>query len=87
VSKEGTIANAKLVEDATNAFLAKLQIPEGERPNVKIWKFVIQQPVGPIGKKAWRELWVLKKDGKVSQQSIVTFREDGMGSADFQFEE
>ena len=87
VSKEGTIANAKLVEDATTALFTKLQISEVERPTVKVLKFVIQQPVGPVGKKAWREMWVLMKDGKPGRQFIVTFQENGFGAADFQFSE
>lgn len=86
VSKEGTIANAKLGDDATNALFAKLQIPEAERSQVKIAKFVIQQPAGSTGKKAWREMWILIKEGKAGRQFIVTFQEDGKGSADFRFE-
>jgi len=86
VAKEGTLANAKLVEDATKALFDGLQIAESERLQIKIIKFVIQQPVGPAGKKAWRETWVLMRAEKAGGQFIVTFREDGAGSANFQFE-
>jgi hypothetical protein len=86
VSEEGTIANAKLVEDATNALLDELRIPAAERSAVKILKFVIQQPIGATGKKAWRETWILMKEGKAGRQFIVTFQEDGTGAADFRFE-
>jgi hypothetical protein len=86
VSKEGTLANTKLVEDATNALFAKLQIAKDEQPKVKIMKFVIQQPVGSIGKKAWREMWILMKDGKAGHNYIMTFQEDGAGSADFKID-
>ena len=86
VSKEGTIANPKLVEDATNALLSGLHIPESERSTINLLKFVIQQPVGPSGKKAWREMWIVMKDGKAGGQFILTFQEDGNGSADFRIE-
>jgi hypothetical protein len=86
VSKEGTLANAKLVEDTSNALLDKLGISFADRPQTKILKFVIQQPVGPAGKSAWREMWILMKDGRAGDPFIVTFREDGNGSASYQIE-
>jgi hypothetical protein len=85
VAPEGSLANAKLLADASNALFEQLQIPAIERLQTKILKFVIQQPVGPVGKKAWRESWVIMRAGG-DGQFIVTFREDGAGSANFEFE-
>lgn len=86
VAKEGTLANAKLVEDTSNALFDNLVISSTDRLQTRILKFVIQQPVGPAGRKAWREMWILMKDGSAGRRFIVTFSEDGAGSADFKIE-
>lgn len=85
VAAEGTLANATLIADATNALFQKLQVPDDERAQTKILKFVIQQPVGAPGKKAWREMWIVMRPSG-SAQFIATFREDGTGSANFEFQ-
>ena len=84
--KEGTQANAKLVEDATKALFTHLQIPEAKWTTVKVARFVIQQPVGPTGKTAWREMWMVMVEEPAARQFIVTFQEDGAGSAHFRIE-
>jgi hypothetical protein len=76
---EGTLANPVLAQDAS---LAIRKIAGG---NKKVIKFVIQQPVGMPGKKAWREMWVYDPEG-TPKQFILTFREDGQGSADFEIQ-
>jgi hypothetical protein len=76
---EGTLTNHVLAQDAS---LAIRKIMNG---NKKVTKFVLQQPVGPAGSKAWREMWVYDADG-ASQMFIMTFKEDGQGSADFEIE-
>lgn len=76
VAKEGTLANEQLVRDATAALH---KIVGGTEP---VEKFVVQQPVGPPGEKAWREVWVYDPKGR-QQKFIMTFQEDGKGSADF----
>lgn len=75
----GTFANEVLVEDTSQAIYGLM----GAEKN--ILKFVIQQPVGKSGQKAWRELWVFDAELE-SRQFIVTFREDGRGSADFEIQ-
>lgn len=86
VAAEGTLANAKLLADASEALYAALKVAPDERGQTKILKFVIQQPVGPVGKKAWREMWIFMRGGE-SISFIVTFTEDGTGSADFLFQQ
>jgi len=76
---EGTLANPVLAQDAS---LAIRKVAGG---NKKVVKFVIQQPVGMPGKKAWREMWVHDPEG-TPKQFIMTFREDGQGSADFEIQ-
>jgi hypothetical protein len=61
------------------------QVPEHERAQTKVLKFVIQQPVGAPGRKAWREMWIVMRPAG-GAQFIATFREDGTGSANFEFQ-
>ncbi|WP_033367156.1 hypothetical protein [Rubritalea marina] len=79
LAEEGTLTNKVLERDATQA-IRKLK---GGNP--QIIKFVLQQPVGASGNKAWREIWVTDPHGK-SESFIMTFREDGRGSANFEIE-
>jgi hypothetical protein len=79
VSREGSLANATLTRDASQA------IHRAMRGNAKIVKFVIQQPAGPAGKKAWREIWIYDPEAK-DQHFIMTFREDGQGSTGFEIQ-
>lgn len=77
VAKEGTLANHVLAQDAS---LAIRKIMGGR--NKRVIKFVLQQPVGKPGNKAWREMWVYDPEG-VKKMFIMTFKENGQGSADF----
>jgi hypothetical protein len=79
VAREGTLANPALAQDAS---LAIRKITGG---NKRVNKFVIQQPVGQPGRKAWREMWIYDLEG-ANRPFIMTFREDGQGSADFQIQ-
>ncbi len=79
VAKEGTLTNPVLAQDAS---LAIRKVAGG---NKRVIKFVVQQPVGQPGRKAWREIWVYDPKG-ATKQFIMTFREDGQGSADFQIQ-
>ncbi|HTI99301.1 MAG TPA: hypothetical protein VL527_10500 [Dongiaceae bacterium] len=76
VATEGTLANEQLVRDTTAAIHKLIGGTESVVP------FVIQKPVGQPGRKAWRELWVYDPAGR-QQQFIITFQEDGKGSADY----
>jgi len=77
VAGEGTLANSALTRDAT------LALRKHTGGNKEIIKFVVQKPVGKPGNKAWRELWVYDMPG-AKKQFIMTFREDGQGSANFE---
>jgi hypothetical protein len=76
---EGTLANAALANDAS---LAIRKIAGGNKP---VTKFVMQDPVGQPGRKAWREMWIYDIDG-AHKPFIMTFREDGQGSANFEIQ-
>ncbi|MGD9859092.1 MAG: hypothetical protein AB7S90_03445 [Marinobacterium sp.] len=84
VASEGTLANAQLVSDTTAALE---QLPEGLRvkPGARIFKFVVQQPVGVQGSRAWREMWIADPKG-ASTRFLITFTEAGLGAADFQIQ-
>jgi len=81
-AQEGSLANEKLIADAT----AGLQRAAGVPPSATIVKFAIQEPVGSPGSRAWRELWVVNPNTN-ARQYIITFREDGLGAADFEIRE
>ena len=76
---EGTLTNPALANDAS---LAIRKITGGSKP---VTKFVMQDPVGQPGRKAWREMWIYDIDG-AHKPFIMTFREDGQGSANFEIQ-
>jgi hypothetical protein len=83
VAKEGSLANAKLILDAK----AGLEKIVGATINdSELLKFVIQQPVGEVGSRSWREMWVINKTDAASQY-LITFKEVGLGAADFEIKE
>jgi len=55
------------------------------KPGAKIFKFVVQQPVGVQGSRAWREMWIADPKG-ASNRFLITFTEAGLGAADFQIQ-
>jgi len=80
VAAEGTLANQQLIADAKRGLEELIGKPIKES---ELLKFVIQQPVGNAGSRSWREMWVLKTAEEESQ-FIMTFKEAGMGAADFE---
>ncbi|MCU0796445.1 MAG: hypothetical protein MUF31_10970 [Akkermansiaceae bacterium] len=80
VATEGTLANPTLARDASQA-IRELN----SNRSAKVLKFVLQQPVGSPGRKAWREMWIYDPD-HAKRSYILTFREDGEGSADFEIQ-
>ena len=78
---EGSLANAKLIDDTTIALIKVGYI----QPNDEIIKFVMQQPRGNPGQKAWRELWVTSPEGD-SDRFVITFTEHGQNAADFEIQ-
>ncbi|UAA39236.1 hypothetical protein KIH87_02405 [Paraneptunicella aestuarii] len=80
VAKEGTLANTKLISDAT----AGLEKITGASINdSELLKFVIQHPVGNVGSRSWREMWIIKKKNEATQ-FLITFKESGLDAADFE---
>lgn len=84
VAKEGSLANTQLTADTTKA-LESLPSGQNVAHNARIRKFVIQKPVGSPGAREWREMWVVESEGE-PKGYLITFRESGMNSADFQIE-
>lgn len=82
VASEGSLANAKLASDTTAGLQNILGAPAFSA-ETKILKFVIQPPVGSPGAQAWREMWVVESQG-ARTSFLITFKETGLGSADFQ---
>ncbi len=82
VAKEGSLANVKLIADAT-AGLEKIIGSSVNNSDTNILKFVIQQPVGEVGSRSWREMWIVQSP-KGGTQFIITFKEAGLGAADFE---
>ncbi|MGV6825348.1 MAG: hypothetical protein ACWA5Q_00070 [bacterium] len=84
VAKEGTLVNEKLLVDTTTA-LENLPNGLSVSPNSRILKFVIQQPVGNPGARAWREFWVANPE-ESPKQFLITFTENGSNSASFEIQ-
>ncbi|WP_020580864.1 hypothetical protein [Endozoicomonas elysicola] len=79
-SREGSLANQQLISDAT----AGLQeITGAPVKSADVLKFVIQQPVGDIGSRTWREMWIMKTSDSTTQ-FLLTFKEAGLDAADFE---
>ena len=81
VAEEGSLANGKLITDTTDGLVESASI----QSDAKIIKFVIQQPVGIAGQRAWREMWIVSPDSN-PMQFIITFREAGLDAADFEIQ-
>jgi hypothetical protein len=85
VAKEGSLANQKLISDAT-ASLEKIVGDSINDSGTEILKFVIQQPVGEVGSRSWREMWIVKSPNN-GIQFLITFKEAGTGTADFEIKQ
>lgn len=83
VASEGSLANERLISDTT-AGLQKILGESAITSETKILKFVIQQPVGNPGTRAWRETWVVPSSQGAGAQFLITFKEAGLGAADFE---
>jgi len=82
VAEEGSLADEKLISDATVG-IAGLLPDANITETTDIAKFVIQQPVGSPGSRAWREMWTIFVDDEATDSFLITFREDGLGAASF----
>lgn len=80
LAAEGTLANEKLIADASKAVF---KIVGHSGKGKVITKFVVQKPVGPAGARAWREIWIYDIEGS-NQAFIMTFKEAGVSSAVFE---
>lgn len=78
---EGSLANEKLIADTTAALIKAGYA----QPSSQIVKFVMQQPKGIVGQRAWREMWVVNPKGD-SERFVITFTENGQSAADFEIQ-
>ena len=83
VAKEGSLANEKLIADAKASLETLIG---GPIDDAELLKFVIQQPVGDTGSRAWREMWIVKTEQNESQY-IMTFKESGLNAVDFEIKQ
>ena len=81
VASESSLANEQLIADTTAALIKAGYA----QPNTQIVKFVMQQPKGSAGQRAWREMWVVNPKGD-SERFVITFTEDGQNAADFEIQ-
>lgn len=81
VAKEGSLANKTLIADTTAGLIESANVQAGAR----IIKFVIQQPVGSEGQRAWREMWIVSPNNN-PMRFIITFKEAGLNAADFEIQ-
>ncbi|HCT04657.1 MAG TPA: hypothetical protein DIW86_04750 [Pseudomonas sp.] len=84
VASEGTLANEKLVSDAT-AGLQNILGKAAFTSETKIVKSVVRQPEGTPGAQAWQEMWIVDSQG-TRTPFLMTFSETGLGSANFMIE-
>lgn len=80
VAKEGSLANETLAAD-TKAGLE--EVINNAIASSELLKFVIQQPVGEVGSRAWREMWIVKSS-KGTYKFLITFTESGLDAANFE---
>lgn len=86
-SKEGSLANQKLKSDALAGCLEVMKSRGYTQESLPSpLAFVIQKPVGKTGSKAWREMWIFNNINIDDNNLIMTFREDGQGSASFEIQ-
>ncbi len=82
--KRGSLANAKLIQDAKLGVAAKVATkgcsqPEGFEP------FVLAMPEGAVGQRRWKELWIVSGCGNKYPVKIEFF-EDGLDAANWTIE-
>ena len=86
-TREGSLANQQLQSDAMVGCLAVMKRQGYTQDSLPSpMAFVIQKPVGKAGSKAWREMWIFNDINIDQNNLIMTFREDGLGSASFEIQ-
>lgn len=79
--QEGSLANDKLIADTTNAIRKVAGAPSISH-DTQILKFVIQRPVGDVGARSWREIWIVSPHNNPAKY-LITFKEAGLSGAKF----
>jgi hypothetical protein len=81
IAKDKSLGNEKLISDVTKG-IESIEGGISIDPATIIAKFVIQQPKGSSGSRAWREFWIVDPEGSPLKY-MITFRENGYNSANF----
>ena len=78
--RRGTLANAKLVQDAQAGVGAACATLSLESPK-RVESYVVQDPVGAPGSRCWREKWIVVDERERYGEIAFRFEEDGRGGA------
>lgn len=84
--RKGTLANAKLIHDAHDGVFVKAVLMGMAKP-AKEEMFVVQEPVGRVGAKCWREKWFLTDEKGALGKFEMLLLEDGSGGATWVLED
>lgn len=79
--KRGSLANAKLIQDTKLGVVSKVAIMGCKKPE-SYEPFVLAMPIGKVGARIWKELWIVQ--GCNSKYPVeIMFSEDGIGAANW----
>lgn len=84
--RKGTLANAKLIHDTYDGVFVKARLLGMDKP-AKEEMCVVQNPVGRVGAKCWRETWFLTDEKAAVGRFDILFLEDGQGGASWVVED
>lgn len=79
--KKGTLANAKLIQDAKTGVAGKVATMGCSKLG-DVDPYVVAMPTGPAGAHQWKERWIVAGCGSHYPVDIE-FKEDGKGNADW----
>jgi hypothetical protein len=79
--KRGSLANAKLIQDAKLGVAAKVATMGCSQPGA-VEPFIVAMPSGAVGQRHWTELWIVSGCGNKYPVKIE-FYEDGPDAANW----
>ncbi len=79
--KSGTLANAKLIQDAKLGVVSKVAVMGCSKPG-DFKPYVVEMPSGAPGQRRWKEIWMVSGCGKEYPVKIE-FYEDGPNAANW----
>lgn len=79
--KRGSLSNAKLINDAKLGVVSKVAQMGCNKPE-SFNPFVLAMPMGKVGSRVWKELWIVQGCNSKYPVEII-FSEDGLGAANW----